>query len=250
MPSPLRGSRPTTPARNSGTYLSRPGPRSSGRRRHTGRAAVPTAPGSRACRTAASAGRATRTAPARRPPATRPGRAAADSSRRARQAFRRPRPGSFALRRRRPAARHDDQRPCTARVAAPARRAPRPTGQARPGSPRSVHACGSVICPLNPVLVENSATGAELGFHSACRYSLISPASLARRWIWAGRDGEGDDVRGRHLVRAVPFPCPGGCGRCCSSRCIRTRTTPGCCSPTMSIRSVHSARAVRTKRSA
>ena len=28
--------------------------------------------------------------------------------------------------------------------------------------------------------------GAGLGFHAACRYSLISPASLARRWIRAG----------------------------------------------------------------
>jgi hypothetical protein len=34
-----------------------------------------------------------------------------------------------------------------------------------------------------PVLVENSATSAELGFHAICRYSLISPASLVRRWI-------------------------------------------------------------------
>jgi len=34
-----------------------------------------------------------------------------------------------------------------------------------------------------PVLVENSAAGADLGFHAACRYSLISPPSLARRWI-------------------------------------------------------------------
>jgi integrase len=32
-----------------------------------------------------------------------------------------------------------------------------------------------------PVLVENS--GADLGFHAAYRYSLISPPSLARRWI-------------------------------------------------------------------
>ena len=34
---------------------------------------------------------------------------------------------------------------------------------------------------LRPVLVENSATTAGLGFHVDCRYSLISPASLARR---------------------------------------------------------------------
>jgi len=26
--------------------------------------------------------------------------------------------------------------------------------------------------------------------HAACRYSLISPASLARRWIWAGGTGK------------------------------------------------------------
>jgi hypothetical protein len=35
----------------------------------------------------------------------------------------------------------------------------------------------SVFHP-DPVLVENSATSAGLGFHAACRYSLISPASL------------------------------------------------------------------------
>ena len=40
-----------------------------------------------------------------------------------------------------------------------------------------------------PVLVENSATGAGLSFHAACSYSLISPASLARRWIWVAGTG-------------------------------------------------------------
>ena len=43
-------------------------------------------------------------------------------------------------------ARHDDQRPCSARVAAPS--AASPSAGSRPvpgGSPRSVHACGSVI---------------------------------------------------------------------------------------------------------
>ena len=33
------------------------------------------------------------------------------------------------------------------------------------------------------VLVENSGTSADLVFHAVCRYSLISPASLVRRWI-------------------------------------------------------------------
>jgi hypothetical protein len=33
------------------------------------------------------------------------------------------------------------------------------------------------------VLVENSAAGASLGCHAACRYSLISPASLVLRRI-------------------------------------------------------------------
>jgi len=40
------------------------------------------------------------------------------------------------------------------------------------------------------VMVENSATGAGLGFHAACRYSLMSPASRARRWIWAAGTGK------------------------------------------------------------
>jgi hypothetical protein len=41
-----------------------------------------------------------------------------------------------------------------------------------------------------PVLVENSATSADLVFHAACRYSLISPASLVRRWIRVAGPGK------------------------------------------------------------
>jgi hypothetical protein len=43
---------------------------------------------------------------------------------------------------------------------------------------------------LTPLLVENSATTAGLGFHADCRYSLISPASLARRSTRAAGTGK------------------------------------------------------------
>jgi len=36
----------------------------------------------------------------------------------------------------------------------------------------------------------NSVTDAHLVLHAACWYSLISPASLARRWIRAAGTGE------------------------------------------------------------
>jgi hypothetical protein len=51
----------------------------------------------------------------------------------------------------------------------------------------------AIGCTL-PVLVENSVTGVGLGFHAACWYSLISPASLVRRWIRAAGTGAGDEV--------------------------------------------------------
>lgn len=40
------------------------------------------------------------------------------------------------------------------------------------------------------VLVENLTAGADLGFHAACWYSLISPASLVRRRMRAGGTGK------------------------------------------------------------
>ena len=43
---------------------------------------------------------------------------------------------------------------------------------------------------LVPVLVENSATSGDLVFHAACPYSLISPASLVRRWIRVAGPGK------------------------------------------------------------
>jgi len=51
------------------------------------------------------------------------------------------------------------------------------------------YAAANGYLPL-PVLVENSAASADLGCHAACRYSLISPASLVRRWIWVGEAGK------------------------------------------------------------
>jgi alkyl hydroperoxide reductase subunit AhpC len=57
------------------------------------------------------------------------------------------------------------------------------------------------------VLVENSATSAGLGFHAACRYSLISPASLVRRWIRAGGMGKAITFGASSGARS-PMPSP------------------------------------------
>ena len=40
-----------------------------------------------------------------------------------------------------------------------------------------------------PCAGRNWTVSADLGFHAACRYSLISLASLVRRWIWVGEAG-------------------------------------------------------------
>ena len=81
-----------------------------------------------------------------------------------------PRPGS---------PRTSSRRPCAgAARAAAARPASGPAGSRAPGG------------TSRPVLVENSGTSADLGFHAVCRYSLISPASLARRWIRAAGPGK------------------------------------------------------------
>jgi hypothetical protein len=58
-----------------------------------------------------------------------------------------------------------------------------------------------------PVLVENSATGTGLDFHAACRYSLISPASLARRWIRAVGPGKAM-TSGLSSGAGRPMPLP------------------------------------------
>ena len=58
-----------------------------------------------------------------------------------------------------------------------------------------------------PVLVENSAASSDLGFHAACRYSLISPASLVRRWIWVGGAGRAM-TSGASSGARRPMPSP------------------------------------------
>jgi hypothetical protein len=56
-------------------------------------------------------------------------------------------------------------------------------------------------------MVENPATGAGLGFYAACRYSLISPASRALRWIRAA--GTGKVMRsGSSSGARRPMPSP------------------------------------------
>ena len=58
-----------------------------------------------------------------------------------------------------------------------------------------------------PVMVENPATGAGLGFYAACWYSLISPASRALRWIRAA--GTGKVMRsGSSSGARRPMPSP------------------------------------------
>jgi hypothetical protein len=57
------------------------------------------------------------------------------------------------------------------------------------------------------VLVENSATTAGLGFHADCRYSLISPASLARRSTRAAGTGKAM-TSGASSGARRPMPSP------------------------------------------
>ena len=63
---------------------------------------------------------------------------------------------------------------------------------AAPAAPAAPPALSALAAPaqLRPVLVENFATTAGLGFHAAGRYSLISPANLARSWIRAAGTGK------------------------------------------------------------
>jgi hypothetical protein len=77
--------------------------------------------------------------------------------------------------------------------------------QAGPWAGKSALMATFVLDP--PVLVENSATSAELGFHAVCRYSLISPASLVRRWIWAAGPGKAMTSRLSSGARSsMPLP--------------------------------------------
>jgi hypothetical protein len=80
------------------------------------------------------------------------------------------------------------------------------TGSGRSGSSSGTATPSSPPC-LMPVLVENSATGTGLGFHAACRYSLISPASLVRRWIRVAGMGKAmTSGASSGARRAMPLP--------------------------------------------
>lgn len=57
--------------------------------------------------------------------------------------------------------------------------------------------------PRHGALVEDSATGAGLGFHASCRYSLSSPASLA----CAGSTCGGASVSCSHHVHVLARYC-------------------------------------------
>src|SRR6266702_2612205 len=159
--SPLRRYRRTTPARDAGTYRSRPRAAVFGAKKAYGPCGSPPAhrqpglPHRRVC--SVSEPDSTCSAP--------PSRAARarrrDSSRRVDRPAR-PAPISFfcsVITKEYAVARHYDQRPCSARVAAPS--AASPSADSRPdpgGSRRSVHACGSVIWPLTPPAQTNTVS--------------------------------------------------------------------------------------------
>jgi hypothetical protein len=65
----------------------------------------------------------------------------------------------------------------------------------------------TLVVTAPPVLVENSATSAGLVFHAACRYSLISPASLARRSTRAAGTGK-TMTPGASFGARRPMPWP------------------------------------------
>src|SRR5258708_1387854 len=151
--SPLRRYRRTTPARDAGTYLSRPRAAVFGAKKAYGPCGSPPAhrqpalPHRRVC--SVSEPDSTCSAPPSRPARAR----RRDSSRRVGVPAR---PVSFLffcalITKEYVAARHDNQRPCSARVTAPS--AASPSADSRPvpgGSPRPVHDSGSVIDPQAP----------------------------------------------------------------------------------------------------
>src|SRR6266545_2873314 len=181
--SPLRRYRRTTPARDAGTYLSRPRAAVFGTKKAYGPCGSPPAhrqpalPHRRVC--SVSEPDSTCSAP--------PSRAARarrrDSSRRVGMPARLV-PVSFFcsfITKEYVAARHDNQRPCSARVAATS--AASPSADSRPGpggSPRSVHACGSVICPLNPPAQTNTVSAPR---RLAYRISSRCPFSGWNGWV-------------------------------------------------------------------
>src|SRR5216684_144126 len=181
--SPLRRYRRTTPASDAGTYRSRPRAAVFGAKKAYGPCGSPPAhrqpglPHRRVC--SVSEPDSTCSAP--------PSRAARarrrDSSRRVGMPAR---PVSFLffcsfITKEYAAARHDNQRPCTARVAAPS--AASPSADSRPGpggSPRSVHACGSVIWPLTPPAQTNTVSAPR---RLAYKISSRCPFSGWNGWV-------------------------------------------------------------------
>src|SRR6266852_4650690 len=183
--SPLRRYRRTTAARDAGTYLSRPRAAVFGAKKAYGPCGAPPAhrqpalPHRRVC--SVSEPDSTCSAPPSRVARAR----RRDSSRRVGMPAR-PVPVSFSffcsfITKEYVAARHDSQRPCTARVSAPS--AASPSSDSRPGpggSPRSVHACGSVIWPLTPPAQTNTVTAPR---RLAYRISSRCPFSGWNGWV-------------------------------------------------------------------
>jgi hypothetical protein len=181
--SPLRRYRRTTPARGAGTYLSRPRAAVFGAKKAYGPCGSPPAhrqpglPHRRVC--SVSEPDSTCSAP--------PSRAARarrrDSSRRVGMPARLVSSSFFCslITKEYAVARHDNQRPCSARVAAPS--AASPSADSRPvpgGSPRSVHACGSVICPLTPPAQTNTVSAPR---RLAYKISSRCPFSGWNGWV-------------------------------------------------------------------
>src|SRR5216684_4742447 len=162
--SPLRRYRRTTPARDAGTYLSRPRAAVFGAKKAYGPCGSPRShrqpalPHRRVC--SVSDPDSTCSAP--------PSRAARarrrDSSRRVGVPARLVSFLFFCslITKEYVAARHDNQRPCSARVVAPSAASPSADSRrASGGSPRSVHASGSVTCPLSPPEQTNTTAPAR-----------------------------------------------------------------------------------------
>src|SRR6266702_1419739 len=212
--SPLRRYRRTTPARDAGTYRSRPRAAVFGAKKAYGPCGSPPAhrqpalPHRRVC--SVSEPDSTCSAP--------PSRAARvrrrDSSRRVGMPAR---SISFLffcsfITKEYVAARHDNQRPCSARVAVPSAASPSAGSRCASGSsPRSVHDSGSVICPLNPPEQVNTVAPAR---RLANRISSRCPFSGWKGWVTTTKPkGSLDDAALCRLRGHAENPDP--------SRCLR-----------------------------
>src|SRR5260370_5878666 len=112
------------------------------------------------------------------------------------------------------AARHANQRPCSARVAAPSAASPSADSLPGPGgSPRSVHPCGSVIWPLTPPAQTNAVSARR---RLAYKISSRCPFSGWNGWATMTNPKESLDNAALCRLRGYPqlaeLPRPAGLG--------------------------------------